>query len=110
VRNGRLIGLKSHDMHVMVQQLLGACVRHLMHPAQRHAIIRVGKTFQRLCSTIFFRILDSGPTSYYVLELEAQVVTLICLVVFLLAILEKIKNRIWLFSPWRGDVFGYFKL
>jgi hypothetical protein len=38
VRNGRLIGLKSHDMHVMVQQILHVCVRHLMHPAQRHAI------------------------------------------------------------------------
>jgi hypothetical protein len=32
-RNGRLIGLKSHDMHVMVQQILHVCVRHLMDPA-----------------------------------------------------------------------------
>jgi hypothetical protein len=59
---------------------------------------------------VFLTILDSGPTGYYVLELEAQVATLICLVVFLLAILEKIKDIIWLFSPWMGDVFGYFKL
>ncbi len=58
----------------------------------------------------FLRILDGGPTGYYVLELEAQVATLICLVVFLLAMLEKIKDSIWLFSPWRGGVFGYFKL
>jgi hypothetical protein len=52
-------------------------------------------------SNVFFlRILDSGPTGYYhdVLELEAQVVTLICLVVFLLAILEKNKDSIWLFG------------
>jgi hypothetical protein len=27
VRNGRLNGLKSHDMHVMVQQILHVCVR-----------------------------------------------------------------------------------
>jgi hypothetical protein len=45
-----------------------------------------------------------------VLELEAQVATLICLVDFLLAILENIKDRIWLFSSWAGGVFGYFKL
>jgi len=57
-----------------------------------------------------FRILDSGPTGYSVLELEAQVATLICLVVFLLAILEKIKDSIWTFSPWRHGVFGYLKL
>ncbi len=44
------------------------------------------------------------------LELEAQVATLICLVDFLLAILEKFKDRIWLFSSWAGGVFGYFKL
>jgi hypothetical protein len=61
-------------------------------------------------AVFFLRILDSGPTGYYVLELEAQVATLICLVVFLLAMLEKFKDSIWLFSPWRGGVFGYFKL
>jgi hypothetical protein len=64
-----------------------------------------------VCGSMFFlRILNNGPTSYYVLELEAQVATLIFLVVFLLAILEKIKDSKWLFSPWRGGVFGYFKL
>jgi hypothetical protein len=47
----------------------------------------------------FKRILDSGPTGYYVLELEAQLATLICLVVFLLAILEKFKIA-----------YGYFPL
>jgi hypothetical protein len=58
----------------------------------------------------FLRILDTGPTGYYVLELEAQVATLTRLVVFLLAILEKIKDSIWIFSPWRHGVFGYLKL
>ncbi len=43
-------------------------------------------------------------------ELEAQVAIVICLVVFLLPILEKIKDSICLFSPWRGGVFDYFKL
>ncbi len=38
------------------------------------------------------------------LELEAQVATQICLVAFLLAILEKIKDSIWLFFRWMGGV------
>ncbi len=38
------------------------------------------------------------------LELEAQVATLICLVAFLSAILEKIKDSIWLFFCWMGGV------
>jgi hypothetical protein len=52
----------------------------------------------------FLRILDICPTGYYVLELEAQVATLICLVAFLSAILEKIKDSIWLFFCWMGGV------
>jgi hypothetical protein len=56
------------------------------------------------------KILDSGPIGYYVLELEGQVATLICLVVFLLAILGKLKIAYGYFSPWRDGAFGYLKL
>ncbi len=72
VRNERLIGLKSHDIHVMVQQVLHVCVRHLMHPAQRHAIQaqRVGKIFQRLCSKIIDPI-DIPSLKVYILEMFA---------------------------------------
>jgi hypothetical protein len=45
------------------------------------------------------RILDNGPTGYYVLKLEAQVATLICLVVFLLNYWKKLKIA-----------YGYFPL
>jgi hypothetical protein len=63
--------------------------------------------FSSLASSSVFlkRILDSGPTGYYVLELEAQVATLMCLVVFLLA-----KIAYGYFPPWRDGVFGYLKL
>jgi hypothetical protein len=72
VRNGRLSGLKSHDMHVMVQQILHVCVRHLMHPTQRHAIHaqRVGKIFQRLCSKIIDPI-DIPSLKLHILEMFA---------------------------------------
>jgi hypothetical protein len=66
----------------------------------------------------FHKILDSSPTGYYVLELAAPVATLICLVVFSLATLEKLKIAygyfplhgwcIWLFqvviSVWRVTI------
>ncbi len=52
----------------------------------------------------FKRILDSGPTGYYVLELEAQVVKLICLVVFLLAILENKIKIAFAYFPLGGMV------
>jgi hypothetical protein len=55
-------------------------------------------------------ILDSGPSGYYVLELEAQVATLICLVVFLLAILGKFLNSMLLFFPLEGWCVWLFKV
>jgi len=72
VRNGRLIGLKSHDMHMMVQQILHVFVRYLMHPAQRQDIHaqRVGKIFQRLCSKITDPI-DIPSLKLYILEMFA---------------------------------------
>jgi hypothetical protein len=47
----------------------------------------------------FFRILDSDPNGYYVLELEAQVATLIRLVVFY-----------WLYWKKLKIAYGYFLL
>jgi hypothetical protein len=63
--------------------------------------------FETLVVVFLLRILNNGPIGYYMFELEAQVATLICLVIFLVPILEKIKDSIWLFSPWKGGIFGY---
>jgi hypothetical protein len=64
------------------------------------------KIYVRSSNCFLKRIVDSSPSGYYMLE--AQAATPTCLVVVLLAILKKIKESIWLFSPWRGGVFGYF--
>lgn len=66
--------------------------------------------FETLVVVFLLRIFNNGPIAYYVFELEAQVATIICLAVFLLPILEKVKDSIWLFSPWKDGIFGYFKL
>jgi hypothetical protein len=46
----KLQGLKSHDYHVIMQQLLPATIRGFFQEGPRDAIIRLGHTFQRLCA------------------------------------------------------------
>jgi hypothetical protein len=47
--DGDLKGLKSHDYHILMQQVLPLCVRTLMQKDVRMAIIRVCCIFGRLC-------------------------------------------------------------
>jgi hypothetical protein len=46
----KMQGLKSHDYHVIMEQLLPATIRGFLPELTRHAIIRLGHTFQRLCA------------------------------------------------------------
>jgi hypothetical protein len=48
--DGDLKGLKSHDYHVLMQQVLPLCVRTLLPKDVRMAIIRVCCVFARLCA------------------------------------------------------------
>ena len=48
----RLQGLKSHDYHVLLQQILPAAVRHSLSRGVRDTIIRVGNLFQRICAKV----------------------------------------------------------
>jgi len=47
--SGVLKGLKSHDHHVLMQQLLPVCLRTSMRKDVRMAIIRLCRLFKRLC-------------------------------------------------------------
>ena len=51
----KLAGMKSHDHHVLLQQILPSAVRHLLQKGPRNAIIRVGNCFQRICSKVIKR-------------------------------------------------------
>lgn len=48
----RLHGLKSHDHHVLLQDILPAAVRHMLPPGPRLALIRLGSLFQQICSKV----------------------------------------------------------
>lgn len=50
------IGLKSHDFHCLVQQIIPVAIRSLLQPLQRTALIRLGKSLNRICA----RVLDKA--------------------------------------------------
>ena len=50
VVKGKLQSLKSHDMHVLSQQILPMALRHILHPSARAGIIRLSIVFQKVCS------------------------------------------------------------
>jgi hypothetical protein len=53
IRKKKLGGLKSHDYHVFMQQVLPLALRGLMKPGPRMAIMRVCKIFRRLCTKVY---------------------------------------------------------
>jgi hypothetical protein len=45
----KLIGLKSHDYHMLMQEFLPIAIRSVMHPPTRYAIIRFCFFFKSIC-------------------------------------------------------------
>ena len=46
----RLSGLKSHDHHILLQQIVPAALRHSLSRGVRETIIRLSKLFQKICA------------------------------------------------------------
>ena len=46
-------GLKSHDYHVLMQQIMPLALRELMQPGPRMAIMRMSKVFHRTCTKVY---------------------------------------------------------
>ncbi len=51
-KDGDLKGMKSHDFHVMMQDILPLCMQHLMFKGCRMAIIRLNRVFKNLCNKV----------------------------------------------------------
>ena len=45
----KLNGLKSHDHHIILHDILPACIRGLLHPGAADAVIRLGHCFKLIC-------------------------------------------------------------
>ena len=67
----KLSGLKSHDFHVLLQQILSLCLRRVANKAFAGAIIRLSKVFQKLCAKTV-----NGEDE---IELQADYVETMCL-------------------------------
>ncbi|GJR89488.1 putative transposase-associated domain-containing protein [Tanacetum coccineum] len=50
LKDKNLIGLKSHDYHMLMQEFLPITIRLIMHPPTRYAIIRFCFFFKSICS------------------------------------------------------------
>jgi hypothetical protein len=67
----RLAGLRSHNHHCLVQQVLSVAVRNMLDKGVRETIIKVGHLFQRLCAWV----IDPAETR----QLETFVAETLCL-------------------------------
>ncbi|XP_062108477.1 uncharacterized protein LOC133819291 [Humulus lupulus] len=67
----KLMGLKSHDCHILMQQLLPMAIKGLMPLGPRDAIIRLCMFFNRICQ----RVLDRES----IMTLENDVIETLCL-------------------------------
>ena len=66
----KLIGLKSHDCHVLMQQLLPVAIRGILPKKLRHTITRLCFFFNAICS----KVIDPQE----LLELENDVAIILC--------------------------------
>lgn len=48
----KLSGMKAHDWHVVMQQLLPLCTRGLLERGPRIAIMRLSRVFRRICAKV----------------------------------------------------------
>ena len=66
----KLVGLKSHDCHVFMQQLLAVAIRDIMPNKVRLAITRLCFFFNAICS----KVVDPMKLD----ELENEIVIILC--------------------------------
>ena len=52
ISDGKLRGLKSHDYHVLIQQILPVCLRNVDDRGVVGAIMRISRIFQRLSAKV----------------------------------------------------------
>ena len=67
LKKSRFLGLKSHDYHCLLQQVIPVSIRTLLQPLQRTALIRLGKCFSRICARVVVKA-EIGALRLYVVE------------------------------------------
>ena len=75
INNGKLRGLKSHDYHILMQQVMPVCLRNVGDKRVVGAIMRVSRIFQRICAKVVNpegrqQLLDDAAETLSTLERE----------------------------------------
>jgi len=70
VKDLKLVGLKFHDCHVMMQQLLVVTMRYIFPNKVRHTITRLYLFFNVICS----KVIDPLKLD----DMENEVVIILC--------------------------------
>lgn len=52
LKKSKFQGLKSHDFHLLIQQIVPVVSRTLLQPLQRTALMRLGKSLNRICARV----------------------------------------------------------
>lgn len=52
ISDGKLQGLKTHDFHILLQQVLPLCLRNVGHPKVVGAVMRVSRLFRKICAKV----------------------------------------------------------
>ncbi|XP_042423229.1 uncharacterized protein LOC122010821 [Zingiber officinale] len=86
VEERNLIGLKSHDCHILMQQLLSVALRNLLPKGPRNAIFMLGAFYNELCQ----RVLDRNRLE----QLEENIAEILCMLErFMKTLKGYVKNR-----------------
>ena len=64
IRKKNFGGMKSHDYHVLMQQVMPLALCGLMEPGPRLAVMRMCKVFRRLCMKVY------NPADFQSLEAD----------------------------------------
>ena len=70
LKKASFIGLKFHDYHCLVQQIIPMVIITLLQPLQRTTLIRLGRSFSQIC----VRVVDKAERE----ALRLYVVETIC--------------------------------
>ena len=67
LKKSKFMGLKSHDYHCLIQQIIPVVSRTLLQPLQRTALIRLGKSLNRICARVVVKA-ELAALKIYVAE------------------------------------------
>ena len=72
IQDGKLRGLKTHDFHILLQQVIPLCFRNVGHPKVVGAVMRVSRLFKK----IFAKVVDVESKNSLLQEVAETICTL----------------------------------